>query len=55
MWALVVIVFLILIGSVITLGWHSLLPQRIHWLDTNQIQVIKNFVLSGAVVGFGTS
>ena len=55
MWALVVVVFVLMISAVFTLGWHTLAPIWLHWLDPDQIQVIKNFVLSGAVVGIGTS
>jgi len=55
MWGFIAAVFVLMIGSVLTLGWHSLSSKNLHWLDYEQIQVLKNFVLSGAVVGFGTT
>ena len=57
MWLLFIVVFLIIIATVVILAWHFLTPDNDvwQWLDPDQIQVLKNFVLSGAVVGFGTA
>ena len=55
MWLLMGVVFALILGAVVTLGWHTLFPTSFHWLDEVQIQSIKNFVLGGAVVGLGTS
>ena len=55
MWVLIVVVFVVIILAVFTLGFHHLTPETWHWLNKNALQDIKNLVLSGAVVGFGTS
>lgn len=54
-WALMVVVFIIVIGAVFALGYHLVLPNGSHWLNDAELQDIKNFVLSGAVVGLGTT
>lgn len=55
MWLLMIAIFVIVIGAVCILGWHHLSPERWHWLDEKALRDIKNFVLSGAVVGLGTN
>lgn len=55
MWILMVMVFIIVAGAVSTLGYHLLTPNEWHWLSTDELQDIKNSVLSGAIVGLGTS
>lgn len=52
---LIVTVFIVIIGSVVTLGVHHLLPEDTHWLGSDRLQDVKNFVLSGAVVGLGVN
>ena len=55
MWVLMAVVFVVVVGAVVTLGYHHLLPKSWHWLGEDALQDVKNFVLSGAVVGLGTS
>ena len=55
MWILMVVVFTLICAAVFTLGWHILAPECLHWLTHDQHQDIKHFVLSGAVVGLGTT
>lgn len=55
MWILMVVVFAIIISALITLAWHLLLPDTCHWLDKGDLQEVKNAVLSGTVVGLGTT
>ena len=50
-----VMVFFIIVAAVFTLGFHLLLPAEIHWLEEKELQEVKNAVLSGAVVGLGTT
>ena len=54
MWVLMIVVFVIVTGAVFALGYHLVLPNGWHWLEDTELQDIKNFVLSGAVVGLGT-
>ena len=54
-WSLMVALFIIAVSAVVTLGWHTLTPESCHWLNDEQLQDIKDFVLSGAVVGLSTS
>ena len=54
-WILMVVVFIVVVGAVFTLGYHLLFPNTWYWLDPDELQDIKNFVLSGAVVGLGTT
>ena len=55
MWILIVVVFVVVVGAVFTLGYHHILPNKWHWLEKDELQDIKNLVLSGAVVGLGTN
>lgn len=55
MWILLVMVFIVIAGAVSTLGYHLLMPDKWHWLSQDELQDIKNSVLSGAIVGLGTS
>ena len=55
MWILMVMVFIVVAGAVSTLGYHLLTPNKWHWLNPDELQDIKNSVLSGAIVGLGTS
>ena len=55
MWVLMIVVFVIVTGAVFALGYHLVLPNSWHWLEGSELQDIKNFVLSGAVVGLGTT
>lgn len=55
MWILIVVVFIIIIAAVATLGFHLLVPCAYHWLKPDELQEVKNAVLSGAVVGLGTT
>ena len=55
MWVLMAVVFVVVVGAVFTLGYHHLFSKTWHWLDEDELQDIKNFVLSGAVVGLGTT
>ena len=50
-----VVVFVIIILAVATLGFHLLAPSTCHWLKPDELQEVKNAVLSGAVVGLGTT
>jgi len=52
---LIAVVFFIIIAAVLTLGWHLLAPDGWHWLSGSSLQDVKDFVLSGALVGFGTA
>ena len=55
MLALIFVVSAIILFAVISLAWHMLTPGRLHWLNDGQLGDIKNFMLSGAVVGLGTA
>ena len=55
MWILIVVVFIIIIAAVATFGFHLLVPGTYHWLEPDELQEVKNAVLSGAVVGLGTT
>lgn len=52
---LMIVVFVLIISAVITLGFHLLAPEAYHWLGPDELQEVKNAVLSGAVVGLGTT
>lgn len=51
---LVGVIFVIIIVAVGTLGYHLLVPIKYHWLDSGELQNVKDFVLSGTIVGLGT-
>ena len=51
---LVGVIFVIIIVAVGTLGYHLLVPIKCHWLDSSELQNVKDFVLSGTIVGLGT-
>ena len=53
MWALTVLIFVIVAGSIVTLAWHLLLPGQRSWLDPEEIRSVKDFILSGAIVSLG--
>ena len=53
-WAIAVVILLIVIGAIIALGWHLLFPEWC-WLDTDQLQNIKDVMLSGVAVGLGSA
>ena len=55
MWTLIVLAFAWLASCVIVLGIHTLLHEDSHWLTDQQVLDLKNFVLSGAIVGLGTT
>lgn len=55
MWILMATVFAVVIFAVFTLGFHLLVPTEWRWLDSEELQEVKNAVLSGAVVGLGTT
>ena len=55
MWTLIVLAFAWLASCVIVLGMHTLLQKEWHWLTGDQVTDLKNFVLSGAIVGLGTT
>ena len=55
MWILMIVVFIVIISAVFTLGFHLLLPATCHWLQPEELQEVRNAVLSGAVVGLGTT
>ena len=54
-WILIIVIFVIVVGAVFTLGYHHIFPNKWHWLGKDELQDIKNLVLSGAVVGLGTT
>ena len=54
-WALMIVLFAVAVFAVISLGWHTLVPVKYHWLTDEQFQDIKSFVLSGTIVGLSTS
>ncbi len=54
-WALMIALFAVAVFSVISLGWHTLAPEKYQWLTPKQFQDIKSFVLSGTIVGLSTS
>lgn len=55
LWSLVVLVAVIIFASVATLGWHLVTGPRLHWLSDTELQRVKDFILSGALVGLGTN
>lgn len=51
------LVLVIVVFSLITLAWHMLLPggaDGFHWLCPAELRVVKDFMLSGAIVTLGT-
>ena len=54
-WTLMGAVFVIVVMAVVTPGYHLLAPNTWHWFQPDELQDIKDFVLSGAVVGLGTT
>ena len=54
-WILLGSLFLVIIGSVLVLGWHLLVPKHWKFLEPEELQEIKDLILSGAVVGLGTN
>ena len=54
-WELLIAVILIAVAAIATLGWHMLAPDTLHWLDEARLGNVKDLMLSGAVVGLGTS
>ena len=54
-WILLISLFLVIIGSVLVLGWHLLAPKAWKFLEPEELQSIKDLILSGAVVGLGTN
>lgn len=57
-WCLILLIILICIVvtlAILTLAGHTLAPESWHWLTPSQYQDIKNFVLSGAMVGVAIS
>ena len=55
MWIILSVILAIIAISVFTIGYHFLTPKEWHWLDKPMVQEIKNFLLSGAIVGLGTN
>lgn len=58
-WGLIVLLFVIAAAAFSTLGWHLVVPENWYWLEGDkgeeQLQKIKDVILSGAVVGLGTA
>ena len=54
-WILIVVVIIIAAATLTILGLHMLAPDDWHWLDDAALDNIKGSVLSGAVVGLGTT
>lgn len=52
---LMFVVFLIIISAVVTLGYHLLAPGRYHWLSPEEIETVRNAVVSGSFVALGTT
>ena len=65
---LIVLIVGILFCASFTLAWHMLTPKNMpecgldnaiqrcwQWLKDDQLTVVKNFMLSGALVGLGTT
>lgn len=53
-WTLTTFFLLIAISicsAVFTLSWHYLAPYDWKWLEDPEIEIVKNFVLSGSIVG----
>ena len=55
MWSVLIVVFVIITDAALTLGYHMLLPNKIHWLCEQELQDVKNAVLSGVAVALGTT
>ena len=53
--ALIILVFSIIFFAIFTLGWHMLVPDSRQWLTVERLDDVKDFVLSGALVGLGTA
>lgn len=53
--ALIVLIFAIVSVAILTLGWHMLTPKWLHWLEVDQLDDVKGFMLSGALVSLGTT
>ena len=52
---LMIVVFLIIISAVATLGYHLLAPSSHHWLSPEEIEKVRNAVVSGSFVALGTT
>ena len=55
MWAVVIVVFAIIISAFLTLGYHLVMPSCLRWLSDDELREVRSAVLSGAVVGLGTT
>ena len=53
-WVLIILVFSVVALSIFALGLHMLFPKY-GWLTKDELEAVKNFMLSGAVVGLGTT
>lgn len=47
---LIIIVVVVVAFAILTLAWHTLAPDNLGWLDEGELQQIKDFMLSGALV-----
>lgn len=50
---IMIAVFIIIFGAIVTTGWHLLLPKEYHWLEEEALSQVRSAVLSGAAVGLG--
>ena len=53
--SLIFVVFLIILSAVVTLGFHLLAPSGYHWLSSDEIENVRNAVVSGSFVALGTT
>ena len=50
-----IVVFVIIVSAVLTLGYHLLAPSSHHWLLPEEIEKVRNAVVSGSFVALGTT
>ena len=50
-----VVIFVIIVAAFTTLGYHLIMPDEWRWLEEPELRQVRSVVLSGAVVGLGTT
>lgn len=52
---LIILIVCVIGAAIFVLAWHMLAPESKRWLSTGDLDSVKGFMLSGALVGLGTA
>ena len=52
---LIITIGFLAIATVVVVGWHYLVSESYHWLSEPQLDRLRDFLFSGAVIGFSVS